>query len=91
MQIAHGIICQIAIINHGINCHFKGCSDDFWSLIRYCLGIILLEGSQIKKFYDNYIKWAKLQLDVIDGEIKVRNEKLDMPYTFMEPSKIPNI
>ena len=30
------------------------------------------------------------ELDRIAGEIGTRNEKLDMPYNYMLPSKIPN-
>ena len=30
------------------------------------------------------------RLEALSGSIRVRNENLDFPYTFMDPAKIPN-
>ena len=37
-----------------------------------------------------YIERFQKRLEGIEGEIKVRNESLDVPYIYMLPTNIPN-
>lgn len=47
-----------------------------------------------KRFTENtvqrYIERLQKRLEGISGEILVRNESLDVPYTYMLPKNIPN-
>ena len=43
-----------------------------------------------EKDIQHYIERLNKALNGISGEIKVRNEGLDVPYTYMLPENIPN-
>ena len=43
-----------------------------------------------EKAPNQFIAKFKEDLDRITGEIQKRNTKLDVPYTYMLPSKVPN-
>ena len=43
-----------------------------------------------EKDIQHYIERLNKVLNGISGEIKVRNEGLDVPYTYMLPENIPN-
>ena len=43
-----------------------------------------------EKSIQRYIKRCRDILEGVSGEIKFRNEALDVPYTYLLPGKIPN-
>lgn len=55
---------------------------------------VYLGNYPFKRFTENrvqrYIERLQKKLDGIHGAITARNKDLDFPYTFMEPTKIPN-
>ena len=59
-----------------------------------CLFQLFLGDYPFKRFTEsnvlNYIERFQRKLEGIGGEIDVRNESLDVPYTYMLPKKIPN-
>jgi hypothetical protein len=44
----------------------------------------------VEKDVQTYISEFKAQLDDLTEEIKERNKQLDVPYTYMLPTEIPN-
>ena len=64
-------------------------SSDLDSLMQIYLGDF-----PYKRFTETnvqrYIERLQKKLEGISGEIKVRNEGLDVPYTFMLPKNVPN-
>lgn len=61
----------------------------YYTFLKVYLGhfpYMLFTESQVQSDMES----LQTRLEGLSGAIRVRNENLDFPYTFMDPAKIPN-